>query len=284
LTGGRGGVARTLAVIVDVARRVDVSAVAASIDTIRWFALGSGGSRSCAWHAARVHHRCRNLFPPDAPCESVGSILRLLWDQRQGSASTSFWRDRALLSAAGVRCMGGDRDEMIVEEVVTVLKLTSKYKVTGSSASRTAWVARNVYRPCEGNRSSRSRTQWLPKGARDPLCPSEMVELEKGGAAKRQKFVDTRAQSSKAHTLPGSLATAVDQSWVGTHGDGMQPLPPDIKGLHMQQKGATQSELRDTMYNWMDGPAGKKWFAEKAAMHADADAAMHADADAGDET
>jgi hypothetical protein len=65
LTGGRGGVARTLAVIVDVARRVDVSAVAASIDTIRWFALGSGGSRSCAWHAARVHHRCRNLFPPD---------------------------------------------------------------------------------------------------------------------------------------------------------------------------------------------------------------------------
>ena len=264
LTGRRGGDAdKLLAVIVDVARRVDVAAVAASIDTIRWFALGSSGPRSCAWHAARVHHRCRNLFPPDAPCESVGIILRLLWDQRQGTAHTSFWRDRALLSAAGVRCVGGDRDEMIVEEVVAVLKLTSKYTVTGRSASGTEWLPRRA-----GSRSSQSRTQWLPQGERDALRPSELLALENAGAVKRRRFVDTRAQSSRPRDLPPSLVKAIDQARIGVHGAGVQPLPMDIKGLHAQQNGSTRSVVRDAMKHWMDSVPGKAWLAEKAAMHA----------------
>jgi hypothetical protein len=261
LSRGRGGDEDMYAVIVDVARRVDVAAVAASIDTIRWFALGNGST--CAWHAARVHHRCRNLFPPDAPCESVGSILRLLWDQRQGTAHTAFWRDRALLSSAGVRCVGGDRDEMIVEEVVEVLKLTSKYAVTGRSASGTDWLPRRA-----GSRSSQSRTQWLPQGERDALRPSELLALENAGAVKRRRFVDTRAQSSRPRDLPPSLVKAIDQARIGVHGAGVQPLPMDIKGLHAQQNGSTRSVVRDAMKHWMDSVPGKAWLAEKAAMHA----------------
>jgi hypothetical protein len=129
---------------------------------------------------------------------------------------------------------------MIVEEVVAVLNLTSKYTVTGRSASGTDWLPRRAYRPHEGSRSSESRIQWLPQGERDPLRPSELLELENAGAVQRRRFVDTRAQSSRPQDLPASLAKAVDQARIGVHGVGMQPLPADVVGLHKQQKGATQ--------------------------------------------
>ena len=260
--GDRSGGAGTFAIIVDIAWKVDVAAVAAAIDTMSWFVLGSGG-RTIAWHAGRVHHRCRNLFPPDAPCESVGSVLRVLWDQRQGRAHTSFWSDRALLSAAGVRCVGGDRDEMLVEEVVELLKSTSKYAVAGHSASGTV-RAQAIKR----NRSEMSRTQWLPRDERDSVRPSELLELEGAGAVQRRRFVDARAKASRPRELPACLANAVDQARVGVHGAGVQPLPPDVVGLHKQQKGATCSVVREATKKWIDSNHGKAWLAERAAMHA----------------
>ena len=77
---------------------VDVALVAAAIDSCSWFCLGGAGSRSwLAWHAARLHHRCRLLFSPDTACERMGSYLRLMWDPRQGSATPSAFADRLRL-------------------------------------------------------------------------------------------------------------------------------------------------------------------------------------------
>ena len=67
-------------------RTVDIAAVSASLDMCSFFALGERKTASSttnaqqvqqgtvqqvppAWHAVRVHHRCRLLYPPDAPPE-----------------------------------------------------------------------------------------------------------------------------------------------------------------------------------------------------------------------
>ena len=76
---------------------VSVSKVAAALDMFPWFSLGEG---FCAWHAARVHHRCRLLFPPDSACERMGSFMRLAWDQRQGRASPVYVSDRLFVMQA----------------------------------------------------------------------------------------------------------------------------------------------------------------------------------------
>ncbi len=61
------------------------------------------------------------MMPPESPCEGKGSFVRLLWDCRQGRILPSELGDRILLAQAGVRCCGGPRDEVIVQEVTNVM-------------------------------------------------------------------------------------------------------------------------------------------------------------------
>jgi hypothetical protein len=74
----------------------------------------SHGYQNVCWHAARVLHRCSLLFPPEAPCERMGSFLRLQWDPRRHLGPVSMG-DLVLLSQAGVRGDGNSRDESIVD-------------------------------------------------------------------------------------------------------------------------------------------------------------------------
>ena len=65
---------RRVVMVDQIYQTVDIAAVSASLDMCSFFALGdrkTASSTSClaAWHAARVHHRCRLLYPPDAPLD-----------------------------------------------------------------------------------------------------------------------------------------------------------------------------------------------------------------------
>ena len=80
--------ARKLVRVIAEEIEVDISAVSAAVDMHAWFSVGHRRGRPpLCWHAARLHHRCRLLAPPDAACESIGSQIRWLWDQRMGSIS-----------------------------------------------------------------------------------------------------------------------------------------------------------------------------------------------------
>ena len=101
---------RRLLRVLHLRRRVNVPAGSAAIDSNNWFVLGDGRARH-TWHAARIYHRCRLLVCPEAPCERMGSFMRLLWEARQGRISDSVV-SRVLLAQAGVRCVGSERDEI----------------------------------------------------------------------------------------------------------------------------------------------------------------------------
>jgi hypothetical protein len=118
---GQMGVTRTgkLVIVARVHKHVDMSRVSASLDQYPFFAFGSKGARSC-WHASRTHHRCRILFGPESCCERLGSILHIHWDASQG-LSPGPLMDRVHLTQAHVVCVGGGRDELLVQEVTHIL-------------------------------------------------------------------------------------------------------------------------------------------------------------------
>ena len=97
--------ARRLVYIVAIRRQVAVEKVTTSIMMHPWFSIGNGPKGFVTWHAARLAHRCSLLFPPEAPCERIGSFLRLYWEPRRNLSPVDM-ADLVLLCQAGVRCCG----------------------------------------------------------------------------------------------------------------------------------------------------------------------------------
>ena len=126
---------------------LDVEAVAATLDKCPFFTLGLvledpaddwvwSDSKTC-WWATVMHHHCRVMCPPEAPCEGKGSFIRLLWSSLQGRMAPSELSDRVLLAQAGVKCCGSVRDEEVVRVTSNVYVETSAYKVRmGTSYNR----------------------------------------------------------------------------------------------------------------------------------------------------
>ncbi len=279
---------KPLVLVVAVTRRVDAAKVGGALDSHPWFALGDGPRSRCCWHAARAHHRCRLLFPPDSPCERIGSLMRLFWDQRQGRVPPSSVADRIYLAQAGVDCLGGVRDEMIVEEVVELLKNTSKYKMTSRAQRKRARAMPfpeasglslpeasglslpEVRGPSHVQKknnafcvSGRWPRQLPPDEAREVLEPLELAGLSAVGSAERERILSTRAKQSRPLVLPSSLCAAVDKATMsGT----VTPLALDTATLHAGQHGANWSVIRSKIVAWMESEPGRLWQSDREAL------------------
>ena len=60
----------------------------------------------------------------------MGSFMRLLWDPTR-KVDPKTMEDLVLLEQAGVRCVGSERDEELVDQVAAMLEKTRKYRVSG---------------------------------------------------------------------------------------------------------------------------------------------------------
>ena len=242
---GRG----QLVEVVCAVRSVDAASVSATLDMLPWFTLGSVGGAS-AWGANRLRHRCRMLFPPDSCCESMGSLMRLLWSQRRSRICPAQLVDSVFLSQAAVACVGEPRDEMIVAEVTGLLRASSKYQVRSrppGSPRRAGEPAVPAHVAKLGERLRASgRTCQDVSGAGVVSRPSgfEGVVSAKG----RRAFLQQRAQNSRPNQLPPVMARAVQGS-IGP-GGGVKALPLDVRHLHAVQQGATVSVQREKVAVW----------------------------------
>ena len=110
------GVTGKLVYIREHIKELDWSAVSGSIDCDPYFSRGGVDGARLAWHAARLHHRCRTMGPPEACCERVGSLMKWVWG-KNNRLSVSTLMDIVGLIAADVRCSGTDRDEALCRAV-----------------------------------------------------------------------------------------------------------------------------------------------------------------------
>ena len=171
--------------------QVQVDQISAAIDLLPWFATGTGEGARSSWMAGRVHHRCRVLYPPEAVCERLGSIMHDLFDPGQHLTPGPLV-DRLLLAQAYVWCCGSARDEWLVRETANVLE-----KVFHKSATLKA----------------RRRKQGLPQAA----CIRHQTQaLEASGRSFADIDVtweDWWAQVACGGELPRPAASLRKEAW-----------------------------------------------------------------------
>ena len=245
---------------------VDAERVAAAIDCEPWFSIGQEAwpdsaipkfiervrnRRTLTWHAARLHHRCRLLFAPDACCESIGSLIRRHWVPERG-LSPGEVADGVFLAQAHVSCVGGARDESLVDAVVQTLAQTSRYQ---ARSARTGELAPFII---EEQKSALEASGRLP-GSFLPMLPKELAEINTQAA--RVAYLARRRWLSKGAVLPKVLSDSLKGSRSSKQV--VQPLPAHLWVFHAQQRGAGHSGELKRKKDWLASPAGVEWAAQR---------------------
>jgi hypothetical protein len=246
---------------------VDENMVAATLNRHPWFAVGSSHRDFVAWHACRLAHRCSLMFPPEAPCERIGSLMRLLWEPRQHLSAIAV-SDRVHLHEAGVACVGSDRDELLVEVASDLLKSTSKYSMgaRGRTSGPLPLHLQDKHRSLENTGRIAGRMSF---DAHDLLQPDLIAELYKQGRRDTLAGLRKRESAGSPKDLPESVQVALQRA---SHGEKVIPLPPDVLTLRAEQRGAAGSVTKARARQWLESDAGREWLKERAKIFSADDA------------
>lgn len=256
---------------------IDISAVSAAIDMHSWFSIGGGsgsGSAVC-WHAARLHHRCRLLAPPDTACEGIGSQIRWLWDQRMGKVSPTVFADKLRLTSAGVSCLGGGRDETIIERILHMLETGASKKLTPFHGARAR--LRRMRGGQAAQRLARlrdsGRSHWsVDDDHLDALSVSLWEEAAPGLAAHHSELA-SRARAGWPTALPQLLMDALSRLSRGTK---MPTVPPSVDLMRVDGRNAAGSVRNRAIADWFESADGQEWAAERRRLlhHGEPDAVI----------
>lgn len=255
--------------LVEVVRRlctVDAGRVAAAIDCEPWFSIGKEAwpasslpdfaehvrrRGAMAWHAARLHHRCRLLFAPDACCESIGSLIRRHWDPERG-LSPSEVADGVFLAQAQVSCVGGARDESLVDAVVQTLAQTSQYRARSARAGELAPFVIE-------EQASKLKASGRLAGSFSARLPKELGVVST--AVGRAAYLARRRRLSRGAVLPHVLSASLKGSRSARQA--VKPLPASASVLRARQRGAALSVELKRKKDWMQSAVGSEWAAQR---------------------
>jgi hypothetical protein len=112
--------------VVGVHTRVHLANVSASLDLEPQLNAPLQSERTMrnpgghVWHAAMIHHRCKMLTICDSACERYFSLLHSIFDEDRSLAPHRM-ANRLLLREASVSCLGGARDEALIDQLAEIL-------------------------------------------------------------------------------------------------------------------------------------------------------------------
>ena len=181
-----------------------------------YFAVGQQPSkRTSAWHAARLHHRCRLLRGSEASCERFGSLLHAHWhDQEEVAPSVAV--SRAHLQSAHVACLGSSRDEVLVTQVAQTL-LNAKVNPLRQNSADLAQITERLEVLQESGRQHEMDSEF------QTLLGKGLAGGPNSSKALRKARAEHRAQSLPS-TLPPELQAVVDQSDMASKWSGVDAL------------------------------------------------------------
>ena len=113
--------------VVGVHTRVHLANVSASLDLEPHLNAPLQSDRTMrnpgghVWHPAMIHHRCKMLTICDSACERYYfSLLHSIFDEDRSLAPHRM-ANRLLLREASVSCLGGARDEALIDQLAEIL-------------------------------------------------------------------------------------------------------------------------------------------------------------------
>lgn len=233
-----------------------------SIVTVRRWTSGPMGNNKLPVPPHCHMPGCSVLYPPEAPCERIGSIMRALWEPSR-KLTAKLLEDLVLLSGSGVRCTGSERDEALVQTVVHLLQATSKKTLWASCGGLPPLHAQLQQRDC-----SDSGRFAEGSGGGIQIQPSDLG-LGVGYDAKRD-FVRGRRAAGTPSGLPEAALRGIRAS-MGARGS-VVPLPLDVPALHAMQKHHAGSGLRAKAVSWLESDAGKEWLNDRKKLFGEEEA------------
>ncbi len=245
--------------------KVDMGAISASLDASRFFAYGPTATARSVWHAVRVHHRCRLLFPPESACERLGSELHRQWDDRQHLAPGPLI-DRVFLAQAHVTCVGGERDELLVQAVAQLMRLhigrraQKRKRSSGATEDSVQHIKRlrdalrasgREFRGCIG--------EWSVQESQDCLF-GDLARFGKT-AEQLRTLRSSRLKQSLPATVPSELLVAARRT--ARDGNTLAALPVCAASSRLASKSAAASVMQRHLEEWLGTEAGRAWKADR---------------------
>ncbi len=176
--------------------------------------------------------------------------MSLLWDPWQGLGPGPL-SDRAFLAQAHVQCLGGSRDELIVEEVTRLLRsVRQRARAPGQALQQLVDAEAAL---------AASGRHYL--GDADVDQAVAVLDCLGKGSSSIRALRAAHLEDSVPRGLPPGLSEALR---VATGRDGqLRALPAHILELHSRQKKHAVSSTRERLQTWLEGPDGKAWQEER---------------------
>jgi hypothetical protein len=165
--------------------------------------------------------------------------MRWLWDQRMSSISPTVFADKVHLTSAGVSCLGGDRDETIVETILHMLEKASLKKLTPfegvrrTSTTKRLHVAEKLMRLKDSGRNHIGVDECHVEA----LSVSLWEEAAPGLAAHHQQL-KARARAGWPTDLPPVLVEVLSRV---TQGPRMPTVLPSVDLMHVDGRNVAVS-------------------------------------------
>ena len=238
--------------VVSVHDVVDISAVSGALDGDPAFATAVPfrGNVLSSWHAVRVHHRCRAMAAAESSCERWGSQMHILF-QSMRNCSPATMVDRLRLRAAGVQCVGGDRDEALIAEVSRVLSISlgkDPFRKRPRPDANISMEAR-----------SRAKMQGDATTIRDFLLDSDTSDDDCSFTVTPQLLPHLRREQHEVHnpsTLDDGSRQALLQQLRGQQLNAVQAFSQNRR---TESANTATSSRRNLLDKWIASAAGRAW-------------------------
>ena len=218
---------------------LDSTAVSAAVDADPYFSRDGPGQQGAlggsAWHAVRVHHRCRPTGSPEAFGERVGSLTHQL-HQASRNVDPGSLMDTVLLREAGVSCIGSARDEAICVEVADML-----FEI-GT-------------RPLINTRRHRGRREAL--GILDSGSASESPRRFGGDRKSLAAAVKKRRREAQPELVNPTVLAALGAA-AAPRG-GVRQVPVFREDPRVAARPRADSGRRGALQTWLDSDDGRAW-------------------------
>ncbi len=292
------GVVGKLVYIEQRRRELDWSAVSGSIDVDPYFSR-DGPKRirapqtapRSAWHAVRLHHRCRSMGAPEACCERVGSMMKSTWTKNNNLPVSSLM-DIVTLNFANVACTGSVRDERLCSAVAgTMLDLGRRSQVTLRFQRRRAAAGVDVSWTVQNLQDDHTKALHAA-GRSDGFEPDNEATADEGFDLEAGRpLTSTRPAATAALGLNAVSSQGIQQSIRGARNKGnpamivsagaqvalSEATRSGVKALplwHSRSRSSSSkpadSVMKERLKSWLDSDSGRDWQAIRNARMAEA--------------
>ena len=206
------------------------------------------------WHAIAIHHRARCSGICDASNERIFSLCHGIFDADSGLSPHRVAR-RVVLKDAGVQCVGGSRDEFLVNEIAAVMRDQFSKSAVRKRKHKTQTLPFKVVKVLD---NSEKAAGGRHKPLTDDVSLHELVTF-----TDTDELVERQTHEPKQLDHESAAALSASMYWTGSGQLRASALPLFAEDKRTLAKFRAPSEIRAKVQNWLLSNEGQNWIQDR---------------------